>query len=276
MTDFFLLMGKPLLACLILTGIHVYFGMHVVERKVIFVDLALAQIAALGATLALLFGASLHGESAYGFSLTAAFIGAAIFSVTRTHKETIPQEAIIGMVYAVAASLAILILSRTAEGDEHIRHMLVGNILLVDTDEILKMALLYGLIGIFHFVFRKKFWLISSNPEEAYRQKISVKKWDFLFYATFGLVVTSSVGIAGVLLVFTFLIGPVVAAMLFTDRFLPRLLLSWGIGLLASLAGVSLSYTLDLPTGAAVVASTGGILVVLGLLRDGSSRTNHP
>ena len=263
MNDFILIMWKPLLACFILTGIHAYLGIHVVERKVIFVDLALAQIAALGATVAVVFGISLHSPAAYGFSLGAAFLGAGIFAMTRTRREKIPQEAMIGIVYAVSAALAILILSRVAEGDEHIRHMLVGNILLVSGHEIVRMTILYGIIGWVHGYFRKTFILISTSPEEAFRRGMNVKKWDLVFYLTFALVVTSSVEIAGVLLVFSFLIIPAVAAMLFSDRFLTRLILGWGIGIIASLGGIGLSYYFDFPTGAAVVCTFGGILLLL-------------
>ncbi len=266
MTDFLWLMWKPLLACLVLTGIHGYLGTHVVERQVIFVDLALAQIAALGATTALLFGHDLHGPATYWFSLSAAFLGAVIFSLTRTRKEKVPQEAVIGIVYAVSAALAVLLLSRTAEGDEHIRFMLVGNILLVTLPEIVKMAALYAAVGFLHWRFRKTFILISTQPEAAYRQGVPVRMWDLVFYLTFGLVVTSSVQIAGVLLVFSFLIVPAVGAILFSKNFSTRLALGWIFGPLASFAGISLSYFLDLPTGAATVCAFGGILLGIALL----------
>ncbi len=267
MTDFFLLMWKPLLACLILTGIHTYLGVHVIERKVIFVDLALAQIAALGAVFAFVCGFSLHGQATYWFSLSATFAGAIIFSITRMRREKIPQEAIIGIVYAVSAAAAILILSRSAEGDEEIRHMLVGNILLVDLHDIIKMAVLYSLIGFFHWRFRKTFILISTEPENAYKQKIPVKWWDIAFYLSFGFVVTSSVHIAGVLLVFSFLIVPAVAAILFSEQLSVRLFLGWIIGSIASLLGIFCSYYFDLPTGATIVCCFGGILILLSLVR---------
>ena len=261
MTDFLSLMWKPLLACLVLTGIHGYLGVHVVERKVIFVDLALAQIAAFGATIAFLFGQDLHGPTIYWFSLGATFFGAAIFSLTRTRREKIPQEAVIGIVYAVSAAAAILILSHAAEGDEHIRFMLVGNILLVSIPEIVKMAVLYSLVGLLHWRFRHTFILISTEPDEAYRKGMRVKVWDLIFYLTFGLVVTSSVQTAGVLLVFSFLIVPAVGAMLFSEKFSTRLFLGWGLGVTASLAGIGASYAWDLPTGATTVAGFGVILI---------------
>ena len=227
MTNFILLMWKPLLACLILTGIHAYLGLHVVERKVIFVDLALAQIAALGATAAFLFGLDLHGPATYWFSLSATFLGAIIFSITRTRQEKVPQEAIIGIVYAMCAAAAVLILSRSPEGDEHIRYILVGDILLVNLHEILKMAILYILVGFVHWYFRKNFILISTNPQEAFQQGLAIKKWDLLFYLLFGLVVTSSVQIAGVLLVFSFLIVPSVGAILLSGKLSHRLMIGW-------------------------------------------------
>ncbi len=267
MNDFLVLMWKPLLACLVLTGIHGYLGVHVVERKVIFVDLALAQIAALGATVAFLFGFDLHGQATYWFSLVATFLGAVVFSLTRTRHEKIPQEAIIGIVYAVSAAIAILILSFAAEGDEHIRYMLVGNILLVDFPEILKMAILYSIVGSIHWVFRKNFILISTQPEEAFRKKIPVKLWDLVFYLTFGLVVTSSVQIAGVLLVFSFLIVPAVGAILFCEKLSHRLLFGWALGGLVSLLGIFFSYHFDLPTGAAIVCTFGGALALLALFK---------
>jgi zinc/manganese transport system permease protein len=268
MHDFFFLMWKPLLACLILTGIHAYLGIHVIERKVIFVDLALAQVAALGATVAFLFGFDLHGPATYWFSLAATFLGAVIFSITRTRHEKIPQEAIIGIVYAFCAAAAVLILSRSAEGDEHIRYILVGDILLVNLAQIIKMAFLYALIGVMHWTFRRIFIMISSHPAEAFRKRIPVKKWDLVFYLTFGLVVTSSVQIAGVLLVFCFLIVPAVGAILLSGKLSHRLMIGWVFGTVASILGIVLSYFLDLPTGATVVCIFGGLLVFLTAVRS--------
>ena len=197
-------------ASLILTGIHAYLGVHVVERGVIFVDLSLAQIAALGTTVAYLAGYDLHSGTAYLFSLGFTFLGAAIFAMSRVHRKTrIPQEAIIGIVYAVSAAVAILVMSKATQETEHLKEMLVGNILSVTWPELGKTAVLYALVGLFHYIFRKRFLLISMNEAEAERQGVNIRLWDFLFYMSFGFVVTSSVAIAGVLLVFCFLIVPV-------------------------------------------------------------------
>ncbi|MFI5176142.1 MAG: metal ABC transporter permease [Terriglobia bacterium] len=256
----------PFLASLILTGIHAYLGVHVVERGVIFVDLALAQIAALGATVAILLGMDPHGGGAYWLSLTFTFLGAAIFALLRVRNARIPQEAIIGIAYAVASAAAILAMSKATGETEHLKDMLVGNILAVSGREVGKTALLYGAIGLFHFIFRKKFLLISISPATAEAQGISTRFWDFLFYASFGFVVTSSVAIAGVLLVFCYLIVPSVGAMLFADRIGRRLAIGWTMGTLVSALGVYFSVELDLPTGATIVCTFGGVLTFMFLL----------
>lgn len=258
----------PLLACLILTGIHTYLGIHVIRRGVIFVDLSLAQMAALGATLALLFGRDLHDPAAYWASLGMTMIGAAFFSLSRSRHEKIPQEAIIGIVYAVSAAASVIVLDRAPGGAEHIRGLLVGNILTVTPAEIAKTASLYTAVGLFHWFFRKTFFLISFNPEEAHRKGIRIRLWDFLFYAAFGVVVTSSVSLAGVLLVFAFLIVPAVASLLLAEGIPPRLWIGWGIGITASLLGLSASVLFDLPTGASIVCAFG---VLLALLLTGRS-----
>src|SRR6266404_2506052 len=212
----------PFIASLILSGIHAYLGVHVVERGVIFVDLALAQFAALGAAIAILVGMDAHGGGAYWVSLGFTFLGAFIFSMIRTRRGHIPKEAFIGIAYAVASACAILAMSKATGETEHLKDMLVGNILAVSRQEVLTTAALYGVIGLFHYIFRRKFLLISTNPAQAEAEGISIGLWDFLFYASFGFVVTSSVAIAGVLLVFCYLVVPSVGAMLFADRIGPR------------------------------------------------------
>src|SRR5262245_25017073 len=193
-------LAAPFAASLILTGIHAYLGVHVVERGVIFVDLSLAQIAALGATIALLLpmsGGDPHGPFVYWVSLAFTFVGAAVFSAFRTRDARIPQEAIIGICYAVASAAAILALSKATSETEHLKEMLVGNILAVTWPEVIKTAALYGAVGLFHYLFRHQFLLISMDPRTAEERGLSIGLWDFLFYASFGFVVTSSVAIAG-------------------------------------------------------------------------------
>jgi len=265
MIEFIQVMSLPFLVCLILTGIHAYLGFHVIERQVIFVDLALAQIAVLGASFALVLGYHMDSAQGYWFSLTFTMIGAAIFALTRFKKQKVPHEAIIGIVYVVSAALLLIVLSFSGEGTEHIRQSLVGNILLVNPHQLLKMFIIYSIVGIVHFIFRKQFYLISENPQQAFQNGLNVRGWDFLFYITFGLVVTSSVEIAGVLLVFSFLVIPAVCAMLLSDKLKTRLILGWSIGTLGSMIGMAFSYWFDFPTGASVVCVFGMILLLLAL-----------
>jgi zinc/manganese transport system permease protein len=253
----------PFIASLILTGIHAYLGVHVVERGVIFVDLALAQIAALGATIAILAGMDPHGRGSYWISLAFTFLGAGIFALVRAHRGRIPLEAFIGITYAVASAAAILAMSKATGETEHLKDMLVGNILAVSRQEVIRTALLYGAIGLFHYIFRRKFLLISTDPRAAEAEGISIGLWDFLFYASFGFVVTSSVAIAGVLLVFCYLIVPSVGAMLFADRIGPRLAIGWTMGTLVSALGCYFSVALDLPTGATIVCTFGAVLLLM-------------
>jgi zinc/manganese transport system permease protein len=263
--DIFLFLLAPFVASLILTGIHAYLGVHVVERGVIFVDLALAQIAALGATVAIVMGVDPHGSGSYWISLAFTFLGAGIFAFARARRGRIPQEAFIGITYAVASAAAILLMSKATHETEHLKDMLVGNILAVSWPEVRETAILYSAIGIFHFIFRKKFLLISTNHDKAAGLGLNVRFWDFLFYASFGFVVTSSVAIAGVLLVFCYLIVPSVGAMLFADRIGPRLAIGWTMGTLVSALGCYFSVQLDTPTGATIVVTFGAVLVAMFL-----------
>lgn len=266
----------PFIACLVLTGIHAYLGIHVVERKVIFVDLALAQIAALGTALGVIMGFEYGGTESYVAGLVFTFIGATIFALTRMRDERVPQEAIIGIVYAVSAAAFVLIMDRAPEGAEKIKGMLVGSILFVTWPTIIKTMILYALIGLFHFVYRKKFITISLSPEQAYQQGLVVRFWDFLFYASFGFVVTSSVLIAGVLLVFSYLVVPAVCAVLFSDDFKTRLMIGWTLGVIASVLGMWASVLFDMPTGAAIVCTFGLILIASGLVRFVMNRFAGP
>jgi zinc/manganese transport system permease protein len=263
-------LAAPFVASLILTGIHAYLGVHVVERGVIFVDLSLAQIAALGATIALFLPGSTgdpHAPSVYWTSLGFTFIGAAIFSLVRVRRSRIPQEAIIGITYAVASAAAILAMSKSTSQAEHLKDMLVGNIIAVSWGEVVKTAVLYGAVGTFHFLFRRQFLAISMQHDDPERTGLNVRFWDFLFYASFGFVVTSSVAIAGVLLVFCYLIVPSVAAMLYAESIGRRLAIGWTMGTVVSAMGVYLSLVLDLPTGATIVCTFGIALILMWLVR---------
>ena len=263
-------LAAPFVASLVIAGIHAYLGVHVVERGVIFVDLSLAQIAAFGAAIALLppiSAADPHGPTVYWVSLVFTFIGAVLFSMIRSRRARIPQEAIIGITYAVASAAAILAMSKATAESEHLKDMLVGNILAVSWDEVAKTALLYAAIGAFHYIFRDKFLMISMDPERAEREGVSLRLWDFLFYMSFGFVVTRSVSIAGVLLVFCYLIVPSVAAMLYADRIGPRLAIGWTMGTVVSALGVYLSLQLDLPTGATIVCTFGLVLIIMAAVR---------
>jgi zinc/manganese transport system permease protein len=257
----------PFLACLVLAGIHAYLGLHVVERGVIFVDLSLAQIAALGTTIAFLVGFPLHGREAYFCSLGFTVLGAALFAVSRTESGRIPQEAVIGIVYAVASALAILLLDRSSEGTEHLKYILVGNLLSVRPSEVVQMAGLYAVVGALHWRWRKPFLAISRDARAAAAEGISVRLWDFLFYTTFGVVVTSSVAVAGVLLVFSYLVVPSVTAMLFAEGVGARLAIGWATGFLASVVGMGVSYAWDAPTGASIVCAFGAVLLVAAGVR---------
>lgn len=264
-------LAAPFVASLILTGIHTYLGVHVVERGVIFVDLSLAQIAALGATMAMLLpfsGGDPHAPGVYWFSLGFTFIGAAVFSlIHHGQKSRIPQEAVIGIAYAVASAASILAMSQSTAQGEHLKDMLVGNILAVSWDEVLRTAALYVVIGVLHFIYRKRFLLISMDPDRAQAEGISIRFWDFLFYASFGFVVTSSVSIAGVLLVFCYLIVPSVAAMLYAEGIGTRLAIGWSMGTVVSVLGMYFSVAFDLPTGATIVCTFGAVLIVMAAVR---------
>jgi zinc/manganese transport system permease protein len=258
----------PLAASLILAGIHAYLGLHVVERGVIFVDLSLAQIAAFGSAVAILvpaIGGDPHSTGVYWMSLGFTLVGAVVFSTVRGQRARIPQEAIIGICYAVASAATVVAMSKATSETEHLKDMLVGNILAVSWDEVGKTALLYGAIGLFHYVFRKRFLALSFNHDAA--PNGGTRWWDFLFYASFGFVVTSSVSIAGVLLVFSYLIVPSVGAMLYADTIGRRLAVGWTMGTVVSALGVYLSLYLDLPTGATIVCTFGGVLAIMALLR---------
>jgi zinc/manganese transport system permease protein len=262
--ELFAFLWAPFLMCLVLTGIHAYLGFHVLAREVVFVDIALAQIAALGATGAFLVGYALDTWESYACGLTATIVGALVLSLTRTRERRVSQEAVIGVVYAVSSAAAVLLADRAPHGAEQVRTMLVGNLLAVRWPEVVKVAALYGTVGLFHWLGRRPLFLISTDPERAFREGWRLRLWDFAFYASFGVVVTSSVRIAGVLLVFSYLIVPALAGIVIGGTVTSKLLIGWGFGTLVSVIGVIASAALDLPTGATVVCAFGVTLIALG------------
>jgi len=266
--DYLSLMLWPLLAAFVLTGIHVYLGLHVVTRGVIFVDLALAQVAALGMATGVLMGLSDGTVAMYLLALGFTFLGAALFAFTRSLTKTVSQEAIIGITYAVSAAVMIILFSKSSEGAEHLNHLLVGSILYVTPTIVLKTFVLYVVIGTFHWVFRKQFMQSSDIIKKDNQKQLNIRLWDFLFYMTFGFVVTSSVQIAGVFLVFSFLIIPATAALLFVKGVQNRLLFGWSFGVVGSLLGMIVSVLLDIPTGATIVACFGALLIVSSIVRS--------
>ena len=263
-------LAAPMVAALVVAGIHAYLGLHVVERGVIFVDLSLAQIASLGATIAILvpaLGGDAHSPGVYWMSLAFTIVGALVFAMVKGHEANIPQEAIIGISYAVASAAVIVVMSKAPGESEHLRDMLVGNILSVQWHEVWTTAGLYAVIGAFHYLFRHRFLEISVDPAGAAARGVSIRFWDFLFYASFGVVVTRSVAIAGVLLVFCYLIVPSVGGMLFSQRIGMRLALGWAMAAAVSFMGMYFSVLFDLPTGATIVCTFGLALILMALLR---------
>jgi len=259
------ILWAPFLMCLVLTGIHAYLGVHVLAREVVFVDIAMAQIAALGATAAFLFGYETDMWQSYAGALAATLVGAVVLALTRSRQRRVSQEAVIGVVYAVSSAGAVLLADRAAHGAEQVRGMLVGNLLAVGPWEVGKVAILYALVGLAHWLCRRPFFLISTDPDAAYAAGWRVRLWDFLFYASFGVVVASSVRIAGVLLVFSYLIVPALAGVTLGGSVVSRLLIGWAFGTIVSVLGMVASAALDLPTGATVVCAFGLTLIVFGL-----------
>ncbi len=269
MLEMLMFMAAPFAACLILVGMHGYLGLHVLLRQVIFVDLALAQIAALGTVVAFLLGHEVGSPASFAWSLGAAVLGALIFSLTRTrtNETKVPQEAVIGITYVIASAAAILVADRAPEGAEHIKELLAGSILWITWPTVIKDLLIYAAVGVFHFIFRKRFMLISEDPERAYTQGTRVWLWDFLFYVSFGIVITLSVEIAGVLMVFAYLVAPAIIALNSSDRWGKRIAIAWAVGFLASAVGLIASYKVDFPSGPAIVCSLGLFLLLFGAWR---------
>jgi zinc/manganese transport system permease protein len=262
----------PIMACVLLPWLLVYLGLHVVQRGIIFIDIAMAQMASLGICVALLFQYEPDSLIAYAIGLGVTLAGAAIFAMAGKRASEVPQEAIIGITYVVAAAAAVLLLSRSAHGNEEIRNMLIGDITVVSAAEVWKCFAVFCVVGAAHFLLRKKFLLVSFNREEAFALGWKVRWWDFLFYATFGIVVTIFVRVAGVLLVFSYLIVPAVCAVLLARRNAIRLVAGWLISLVGGIGGLFLSFYWDFPSGAAIVCTFGALLVLISIVAPLLSR----
>jgi zinc/manganese transport system permease protein len=262
------LMLPPFVACMILVALHSYLGLHVIAREVIFVDLSLAQMAALGTTTGLLVGVNPGSGTAQLFALGAVVMGAAIFAATRPHGHSrVPQEAIIGIVYVVASAAALLVADKAPRGADVIKDVLVGTMLWVTWPTIVRLAVAYAVLGAALFVLRKRFETISFEPARAAANGWNIRWWDFWFYLIFGIVITFSVPLGGVLLVFSFLVVPAVTGFLFTRRPGVLTLISWSTGIVASGVGLAASYFYDLPTGPLIVCTFGVVLMAAGIVR---------
>lgn len=269
MTDLLPLMIVPFAASMVLVAMLAYLGVHVIAREVIFVDLALAQMAALGSTAALLFGLEPAAPGGYAVALGFTTFGAFIFATTRDvgGGRRVPHEAIIGVVYIVASAAVILVADHAPRGAEVLKETLVGSILWVSWPTVLRLAGAYVVIGAFHWLLRRRFLTISLEPERARAEGWSLRWWDFLFYLSFGVAITLAVPVAGVLLVFTFLVVPAIVAFLFTRQTRGLMMISWATSALASAAGLFLSFRFDLPTGPVMVCTFGITLLLAGVAR---------
>ncbi|MEO5803151.1 MAG: metal ABC transporter permease [Verrucomicrobiota bacterium] len=264
MSDAFKFMLWPTAACLLLPGLLVYLGLHIIRREVIFVDLALAQVATLGTCVAILLHYDPHDWQSYAISFGFTLVGAAVFTLTRTKAHTrVPQEALIGVVYVMAAAGGIVLLNNSPHGNEELKQTLVGELLYLQSPgEVLKPFALFAVIAAVHFAFRKQFLAISFEPTRAEAEGLSVRGWDFLFYSLFGIVVTTFVHIGGVLLVFSYLIVPAICANFLAKKLGAMLAIGWIVATLASAVGLFASYEFDFPTGAAIVVVLGGFLLL--------------
>jgi len=269
--DALALLALPFAASVVFVLIHAYFGIHVLRRNVVFADLALAQLAALGATVAFAAGYAPTSTAGFAYAFLFTAIGAALLTLIRALGRHMSQEAFIGILYVGATAATILVVDRAPQGAEHVKKILVGSILTVGESELLQFAALYAAIGLIHWLARRPLLAASAAATAAAsaagRGRLGVWFWDFVFFLSFGVVVTSSVTTAGVLLVFSFLIVPAVIGAIFSRAFGFALLIAWGAGIFASGLGLGGSLVLDLPTGAAMVTAFVLVLVFAGIAK---------
>jgi zinc/manganese transport system permease protein len=264
LSDALELLALPFAASVLFVLMHAYLGVHVLRRRIVFADLALAQLSALGATVAYANGYAASSAAGFGYALLFTVIGAALLTLTRGLARHVSQEAFVGIVYVVATAATILVIDRAPQGAEHVKRILIGSILTVEPADVAKFAVLYAAIGVLHWFARRPLLALSKETLPTGGTRIAVWLCDFVFFLSFAIVVTSSVTTAGVLLVFSLLIVPAVIGSIFSGKLSVVLLTAWSVGIAASAAGLSGSYALDLPTGAAMVIAQASFLLLAG------------
>jgi zinc/manganese transport system permease protein len=264
MSDVLALLALPFAAAVVLVLIHAYLGVHVLRRRIVFADLALAQLSALGATVAFANGYPPASAPGFAYALLFTAIGAALLTLLRRLSHLVSQEALVGVLYVAATAATILVVDRSPQGAEHVKKILVGSILTVGPTELANFAALYAAIGLLHWLLRRPLLAVATETRPAGRSTLSVSVWDFVFFLSFGIVVTSSVTTAGVLLVFSLLIVPAVIGFIFARDVRVVLAIAWAAGIIASAVGLGAAYALDLPTGAAMVTACALLLVLAG------------
>lgn len=265
MSDALALLALPFAASIVFVLMHAYLGVHVLRRRIVFADLALAQLSALGATVAFANGYPATSAAGFGYALLFTAIGAALLTLTRGLARFVSQEAFVGIVYVVATAATILVVDRSPQGAEHVKKILVGSILTVDAVDVAKFTALYAAIGLLHWLARRPLIALSNEAPLGSRTQLAVWAWDFVFFLSFAIVVTSSVATAGVLLVFSLLIVPAVIGSIFSGKLTAVLAIAWCVGIAACAAGLAGSYAFDLPTGAAMVIALAGVLLLAAL-----------
>ncbi len=267
MIDTILFLSAPIAGCVVMAGILSYFGNHILTRGIIFIDIALAQIVALGTMVGLLMGFTEDTMTIELVSLLFTLLIISVFALTKFEKQVVPQEAIIGIIYGLGLGLAMLLAEKIPGGSNFISKTITGNILWVTWDKVFSCFILFLAIAIIHFFFRKPFIKISESKENLPFSIKRIRLYELLFYITFSLVVVRSVPIGGIFLVFTLLIAPTAIATLFTSSWKQRFIWSWIIGILGSIAGVFISYHMNISNGPAIVCLLGIMVFVLALVK---------
>lgn len=275
MEEFIIFMAPAFFMCLILVGICGYVGIHVIMREVIFIDIALAQVAALGASVGMFMELDLHSPWTYVISLSFTLAGALLLSGTRALESRVPQEAFIGILYAVGAAAVLIAGDRLPHGSEHVHDLMCGHLLWVTWREVGVYLVIYVIIGLVYMVFHSRLYAISADKLAAKAAGVRLMRWDFIFYALLGVLVTFAVRVAGVMVVFGFLIVPAVIGAMLADSFIKKMAIGWSTGVIISMLGCAASYYIDLPTGATVVVSLGAALLIIALLKGLSLKSSE-